>query len=47
MTNKKTVCIRLTPEEHIQLQEIAKREHRSVSNLIEVWIAEHKDGEKG
>ena len=44
MTEKKTVCIRLTPDEHKQLQEIAKRERRSVSNLIEVWIAEHKGG---
>lgn len=42
MTNKKTVNIRLTPDEHMKLKEIAKREHRSVSNLIEVWIAEHK-----
>lgn len=47
MTNKKTVGIRLTQEEIITVKEIAKREHRSVSNLIEVWIAEHKDSEKG
>lgn len=43
MTNKKTVCFRLTEEEHELLKEIAKREHRSVSNLLSVWIAEHKD----
>lgn len=41
-TNKKTVCIRLTEQEHEDLKEIAKKEHRSVSNLIEVWIADHK-----
>lgn len=44
MTNKKTVCIRLTPEEHEKLKSIAKRERRSVSNIIEVWIAEHNGG---
>lgn len=42
MTNKKTVCIRLTEQEHEDLKKIAEREHRSVSNLIEVWIAENK-----
>ena len=42
MTNKKVVGIWLTLEEAEQLKMIAKREHRSVSNLIEVWIAEHK-----
>lgn len=41
-TNKKTVCIRLTEQEHEDLKEIAKKERRSVSNLIEVWIADHK-----
>lgn len=40
MTEKKSVNIRLTEEEHEKLKEIAKHEHRSVSNLIEVWIAE-------
>ena len=40
--DKKTVCIRLTPEEHKQLKKIAQRERRSVSNVIEVWISEHK-----
>lgn len=40
MTKKKTVGIRLTEEEHETLKQIAEREHRSVSNLIEVWIAE-------
>lgn len=44
MTTKKTVCIRLTPEEHEELRKIAKRERRSVSNVVEVWIAEHKGG---
>lgn len=43
MTEKKTVCIRLTQEEHEAIRKIAKRERRSVSNLIECWIAEHKD----
>ena len=40
--DKKTVCIRLTPEEHEQLKKIAQCERRSVSNVIEVWISEHK-----
>jgi len=39
---KKTVCIRLTEQEHEDLKEIARKERRSVSTLIEVWIAEHK-----
>lgn len=43
MTSKKSVNIRLTEEEHKKLREIAEREHRSVSNLIEVWIAEHSN----
>ena len=41
-TNKKAVCITLTEQEHKDLKKIAEGEHRSVSNLIEVWIAEHK-----
>lgn len=39
---KKTVCIRLTEKEHEDLKKIAKSKRRSVSNLIECWIAEHK-----
>lgn len=41
---KKNVCLWLSVEEHEELKRIAEREHRSVSNLIEVWIAEHKKG---
>ena len=33
------VCIALTKKEHEQLKRIAKRERRSVSNLISVWTA--------
>lgn len=40
---KKSVLIRMTEQEHEDIKKIAQREHRSVSNLIEVWIAEHKD----
>ena len=36
------VCICMTEEQHEALQELAKSEDRSVSNLIRVWIAEHK-----
>ena len=43
MANKKTVCVTLTEEEHADLKKIAQREHRSVSNLIEYWIAQNKD----
>lgn len=42
--NKKVVGLWLTEDEHKKLKELAKREHRSVSNLIEVWIAEHEKG---
>lgn len=44
MEGKKRVCIVLTTSGHEQLKKIAKRERRSVSNLIEVWIAQHKGG---
>lgn len=43
---KKTVCIKLTEEEHADLKKIAQRERRTVSNLIEVWIADHKENEQ-
>lgn len=41
MEAKKRTCICLTEHEIEELKKIAQREHRSVSNLIEVWIAEH------
>lgn len=44
MEDKKRVCIVLTEHAHEELKKIAKHERRSVSNLIEVWIAEHKGG---
>lgn len=47
-TTKKPVCIQITEQTHKNLKKLAKRENRSVSNLIEVWTAqkmqiEHKD----
>jgi len=39
---KKSTNVRLTEEELEDLRKIAESEHRSVSNLISVWIAEHK-----
>lgn len=44
MTQKKVVGIWLTLEDAEKLKTIAKREHRSVSNLIEVWIAQNEKG---
>lgn len=44
MEIKKRYCFCLTEQQHEDLLKIAKREHRSVSNLLEAWIAEHKDG---
>lgn len=44
MTNKEKVCFLLTKQDHEDIKKIAEREHRSVSNLISVWIAEHKEG---
>lgn len=47
MKNNKTVCIRLTPEEHEQLKKIAERERRTASNVIEVWIARWLEEHEG
>ena len=45
MTDKKTVGIRLTPEQHEKLKRLAEREHRTVSNLtrvaVEKYLQEH------
>lgn len=34
------ICVCMTDEEHKKLKQIAKKERRSVSNLIQAWIAE-------
>jgi len=36
------VCYWITEQDSEDLKKMAKSEHRSVSNLIRVWIAEHK-----
>lgn len=47
MSESKKVCIALTEADHQKLKELAKREHRSVSNLIRVWIDEHQEKSAG
>ncbi len=34
------ICVCMTQEQHEKLRKIAESEHRSVSNLIQAWIAE-------
>lgn len=34
--------IRLTPDEHAALRDIARREHRSMAQQIRAWIDEHR-----
>jgi hypothetical protein len=36
---KKKICISMSPEMHAKVQRIARREHRSVSSLLEYLIA--------
>ena len=43
MVNGKRVCIFISEEAIEKIKKIAASEHRSVSNLIEVWIAEHDE----